>query len=97
MPSKKNLAPGILDAALEGLELYKKRIEEQIAEVRSLLSQRRSGWAAVASVTEMPANKRKRSAVSETSRKRIAKAQKKRWAAYRAKGGAANHGGGGGH
>ena len=53
-----------LAAALEGLDLQRKRIEEQIAQVRAMLGGRR---------------------VSPEARKRIASAQKKRWAEYRRK------------
>ncbi|MCX6625144.1 MAG: hypothetical protein NTY38_29605 [Acidobacteria bacterium] len=72
----------LLAAALEGLELQKKRIEEQIAQVRALLAGRRSKTAAA----PVPAVKapRKRE-LSEAARKRIAAAQKRRWAEYRKK------------
>jgi len=70
-----------LHAALEGLELQKKRVEEQIAQVRSLLGRRGPKKAASAgSAATSTAPKR---VLSEAARKRIAAAQKKRWAAYR--------------
>jgi hypothetical protein len=71
-----------LHAALEGLELQKTRVEEQIAQVRSMLGQRGPKKAAAASHAAVgsPAPKR---VLSEAARKRIAAAQKKRWAAYR--------------
>jgi hypothetical protein len=71
----------IYAAALEGLELQKQRIEEQIQQVRALLGARRvksnspSGPAA-----EKPARKRR---LSAAARNRIAQAQKRRWAEYR--------------
>ncbi len=72
----------LLTAALEGLELQKKRIDEQIAQVRALLGGRRPKTAAAT----VPAAKapRKRQ-LSEAARKRIAAAQKRRWAEYRKK------------
>ena len=70
----------LLTAALEGLELQKERIEEQIRKVRGLLGKRRTPRAApVARAAEKPAKRR----LSAAARKRIAAAQKKRWADYR--------------
>lgn len=72
-----------LHAALEGLELQKQRIEEQIRQVKSRLGNR-------AASTE-PAVKKsasKRKPLSPAARKRIATAQKKRWEAFRKSGGA---------
>ena len=69
----------LLTAALEGLELQKRRIDEQIQEVRALLGKaparrgRPSGTGA----------KRAAGRLSASARKRIAAAQKRRWAAYR--------------
>lgn len=73
----------ILQAALEGLEAQKQRIEEQIAQIRSLLGRRGPGRAA-ATVTltgTQPVAKKRQ--LSEAARKRIAAAQKRRWAEYR--------------
>jgi predicted nucleic acid-binding Zn-ribbon protein len=70
--------PIVLEAALEGLELQKQRIEAQIQEIRSRLG-RRSRNAA-----EAPRTATKR-ILSTEARKRIAAAQKKRWAEYRRK------------
>lgn len=77
----------LLTAALEGLELQKQRIDEQIREVRLLLGKTsgrrgrppasKNGGAAHAA----PAAKRSR--LSPAARKRIAAAQKRRWAEYR--------------
>jgi hypothetical protein len=72
----------LLAAALEGLELQKKRIEEQIAQVRSLLAGRRPKTAAVTAPAAKAPRKRQ---LSEAARKRIAAAQKRRWAEYRKK------------
>jgi hypothetical protein len=66
----------LLEAALEGLEIQRQRIEEQIREVRSLLGKRR----AATNHEAMPLRKRQ---LSSAARKRIAAAQKKRWAEYR--------------
>jgi len=75
---------GFLQAALEGLLLQKQRIEAQIAEVRSLLGRHRvsSSKASGSGGTKL-ATARGRRPLSEAARKRIAAAQKKRWAEYR--------------
>lgn len=86
MPRSSNSAPNValLEAALEGLQLQRSRIDEQIAEVRRLLGQRaapaRSGAAAQTRGLGAP---RARRALSAAARKRIAAAQKRRWAEYR--------------
>jgi hypothetical protein len=68
-----------LAAALEGLELQKRRIDDQIQEVRLLLGKGtgRRG--------RPPASNPKRGPgrMSAAARKRIAAAQKRRWAEYR--------------
>ena len=66
--------PLVLEAALEGLELQKKRIEAQMAEIRIQLGKRTT----VGGATEP-----KKRDLSAEARKRIAAAQKKRWAEYR--------------
>ena len=79
----------ILEAALQGLEAQKNRLDDQIAQVRSLLGRRAGRPAKVASVVSetegSPAVKgpRKKRILSPEARKRIALAQKKRWAAFR--------------
>jgi hypothetical protein len=90
MPRTANSMPdySLLTAALEGLELQKQRIDEQIREVRLLLGKtstrrgrppgsKNGGAAAHAAPTT------KRSRLSPAARKRIAAAQKRRWAEYR--------------
>ncbi len=67
--------PLVLKAALEGLELQKQRIEAQIREVRSRLGKPGKS-------PETPNGSKKR-ILSPEARKRIAAAQKKRWAEYR--------------
>jgi len=77
----------LLAAALEGLELQKQRIDDQIQEVRSLLGKtparrgRPPGSTNGASTNNGPAIKRAR--LSTAARKRIAAAQKRRWVEYR--------------
>jgi hypothetical protein len=66
----------LLEAALEGLEAQRRRVEEQIQEVRSLLGGRGQSTTG----RQAPAGRRQ---LSAAARKRIAAAQKKRWAAYR--------------
>ncbi len=81
-PSKSVNNPAFLEAALEGLELQKSRIEEQIREVRALLGRRGAGGARTAQAdVAAPAPRRRR--LSAAARKRIAAAQKRRWAEYR--------------
>jgi hypothetical protein len=77
----------LLTAALEGLELQKQRIDEQIQEVRSLLGRTpaRRGRPPGSSNGGSTNNGRamKRAPLSASARKRIAAAQKRRWAEYR--------------
>ena len=75
--------PSLLQAALEGLELQKQRIQDQIEQVRAVLGRGpvRKGRLP-AKTEEKPSTKR---VLSPAARKRIAAAQKKRWAAFRKK------------
>jgi hypothetical protein len=73
MPTK--LDNDILAAAIEGFEDRKKQIDAQIAEIRQLLTGGRAEPAA------KPEAGRKRRKVSAAGRKRMAEAQRKRWAA----------------
>jgi hypothetical protein len=83
--------PSILEAALEGLEAQRARLDEQIKQVRQLLGTsggrraagRQSGGEAPAPAKSAAAAPRKRRQLSPAARKRIAAAQKKRWAEYR--------------
>ena len=68
----------LLTAALEGLELQKQRIDEQIQEVKLLLG-KRSGPGRPPGAGQQRGPGR----MSAAARKRIAAAQKRRWAAYR--------------
>ena len=74
----------ILEAALQGLEAQRRRLEEQIAQVRSMLG-RRAGRPpkSSASFGSAPTGGGQKRILSPEARQRIAAAQKKRWAAYR--------------
>ena len=79
----------ILEAALQGLEAQKQRLDEQIAQVRSLIGRRvgrppkaHESTTAAASNSRGGAGRKKR-VLSAEARKRIAAAQKKRWASFR--------------
>jgi hypothetical protein len=74
----------LLQAALEGLELQKQRIEDQIREVRSRLGKGRRSSAGAAKTAGAPPPRARRR-LSAEARKRIAAAQKKRWEAFRRK------------
>ncbi len=82
----------LLTAALEGLELQKQRINQQIEEVRTLLGKtpgrrgRPPGSTNSASTNSAVTSKRTGSRLSAAARKRIAAAQKRRWAEYRKSG-----------
>lgn len=88
--AKVSAAPSreILEAALHGLELQKQKLEEQLAQVKAMLGRRVGrppksvpfGSDGVAISGVAPAKKR---VLSPEARKRIAAAQKKRWAAFR--------------
>lgn len=71
--------PDILHAALAGLEAQRQKLEEQIAYVRRSLG---GGIKRVARPVA-PIIGRTRRALSPEARKRIAAAQKARWAAFR--------------
>jgi hypothetical protein len=68
----------LLTAALEGLEQQRQEIEKHIAEVRKMLGARTAVRKAA------PAAKPKR-VLSAAGRRRIAEAQKRRWALAKAK------------
>ena len=81
--------PSLLEAALEGLQLQKSRIEAQIEEIRARLGRvrgaggpRKNNRVATAPARAERTTARKRT-LSEAARKRIAAAQKKRWAEFR--------------
>jgi len=75
-------------AALEGLEMQRRRIEDQIAQVRQMLGARGPGRPPAAAVSAgasgSPVKRARRKRIlSPEARKRIAAAQKKRWAEFR--------------
>jgi len=76
MPTQK-LTPEIIHAAIEGFESQKRRIDSQIDELRQLLN---GGSAEPAAESGTPARKRK---ISAAGRRRMAAAQKARWAKLR--------------
>lgn len=85
-PRKTNVDASLLEAALEGLELQKSRIDDQIREVRRMLGKgpaRASTKPTVTTIEPIEVTERKKRALSPAARKRIAAAQKKRWAAFR--------------
>lgn len=77
--------PTTLQMALIGYELEKKRIEDRIREIKSQLGRR---GATIAVSSEESAAPRKRN-LSPEARRRIAMAQKRRWAEHRRKAAAA--------
>lgn len=84
MPRTKSVQDtSLLEAALEGLELQKQRVEEQIEHVRSLLGRNgaRRGRPPLKEAAAQPATKKRN--LSPAARKRIAAAQKRRWAQFR--------------
>jgi len=76
MPTPK-LTNEIIAAAVDGYEAQKIRIDGKIAELRAMLA---GGSPEGAATSEVPATKRK---VSAAARRRMAIAQKKRWAAIK--------------
>jgi hypothetical protein len=77
----------VLEAALEGLETQRVRLDEQISQVRSLLGSTPRGRPRASSSGLVPsvAAALKKRTMSAAARRRIAAAQKKRWAAWRKK------------
>jgi hypothetical protein len=76
----------IYQAALEGLELQKQRIDDQIKQVRALLTgTRKTNKAAPAPASVKAGAPKKRRKLGASAKKRISEAQKKRWAAFREK------------
>ena len=73
----------ILEAALQGLEAQRQKLDEQIAQVRAMMG-RRGGRSSKAAQSQSGATgEGTRRNLSPEARKRIAAAQKKRWAAFR--------------
>jgi len=82
-PSSSLQDPSLLAAALEGLEAQRKRLDDQIAMVRGMLSGRKSASSASSTQSTTATPSRRKRVLSEDARLRIAAAQKKRWAAFR--------------
>ena len=81
---KKVQNTSLLGAALEGLEIQKHRIDGQIREVRAMLGHRGPGRRPKTEEAANPSvSTRKRRTLSAAARKRIAAAQKARWAKFR--------------
>ena len=78
MPTPK-LTTEILNAAIDGYEAQKARIDTQIAELRAMLS----GGATQPTAASEPRTRKNRR-LSAAGRKRIAEAARKRWAAVKA-------------
>ena len=80
MPRQTQLTDAaLLQAALDGLEIQRQRIDDHIAEIRSRLGKKGPGRPKKATGTPTPAPTKKRT-LSAAGRKRIAAAQRKRWA-----------------
>lgn len=75
--------PVLLQAALEGFELQRQRIDEQISQLRSVLGKRKPRSADTQAAAEPAPASSGRRKLSAAARKRIAAAQKKRWAEFR--------------
>ena len=79
----------ILEAALQGLEAQKQKLDEQISQVRSMMGRRvgrppkSAGSSSESSDGSSTGTGRKKRVLSPEARKRIAAAQKKRWASFR--------------
>jgi hypothetical protein len=78
MPRGTKMDPALLQAALEGLEHRLAETNEKIAEVKKLLKTGEGPGAG-------PGKSRPKRKMSAAARRRIAEAQKKRWAEFRAK------------
>lgn len=70
MPAKSGFSPDVLLAALQGLEIQRQRIDDQIKAVLQMLG----------SAPRLPGRKR---TLSAAARRRIAAAQRRRWAALK--------------
>ena len=79
MPTQK-LTPEFINAAIEGFESQKRRIDAQLSELKQLL---RGDSTGAAVVSEAPRHARK---ISAAGRRKIAAAQRARWAKVRGEG-----------
>ena len=76
MPTR--LTHEIIGAAIDGFQAQKKRIDQQIAELRAMLT---GGPAETVTTPEAPQQKRRKMSVA--ARRAVAEAQRKRWAKIR--------------
>ena len=88
MPKVKSSVPSqeLLNAALQGLEAQKGKIVDQIREVRAMLGQRRGRPPlsdSASTSADVPVKAARKRQLSPAARRRIAAAQKRRWAEYR--------------
>ena len=74
---------GLLAMALVGYEKEKARVEGVVAEIRAKLSRRVAGRVEAEAIGAEQAGYRQKRRLSAAARRRIAMAQKKRWAAVR--------------
>jgi hypothetical protein len=74
------LSPEIITAAIRGFEAQKEQIDHQIAELRSMLD---GGRSEAVSAAPPATGERKRKRFSAAARRRMAMAQKARWAAIK--------------
>ena len=88
MPRGKTQDRSILAMALVGYEVEKKKIEDRIQEIRNKLGKVTAKVRRALSNNDQP----KRRKLSVAARKRIAAAQKKRWAEHRKAAAQANKG-----
>jgi len=73
----------ILEYALHHLERERDEIQAKIDHIRSQLGGRAAGSSATSPAPAASSEPRKRRVLSEAARKRIAAAQKRRWAEHR--------------
>ena len=83
MPNIK-FTPDLISAAIDGYEAQKTKIDEKIAELRSMLSGRSSATAEPSAEAPTKTKERKKRRLSAAGRKAIADAAKKRWAEFNA-------------
>ncbi len=75
--------PTTLQMALVGYEIQKHKIEDKIRELRAQLAGHGAGAVSAAPVEAKAGSRRRRRKLSAAARKRIAEAQRKRWAEHR--------------
>ena len=84
MPRPNLISHDLLQAALTGLETQKQKIEHLIAEVRAVVHGVSAGVSVtVQTLAHPPKRTGLKRTLSDEARKRIAAAQKKRWATFR--------------